>query len=200
LGRLQPTRNFEIGGLKSTLQIRQTMTAEQIHQRLVAKFGDRITGVKLDVLDPWIEVAAAAIADVAHYLKHDPDLAFDALNNLSGVDYCEPDPKKAAKFGHEPHVEVVYHLYSYTHRHSIVIKVKLPRWKNDQPGQLPELPSVSGVWAIADWHERETFDLVGVNFTGHPNLIRILCAEDWEGHPLRKDYEFPLEYHGIRGR
>jgi NADH-quinone oxidoreductase subunit C len=138
--------------------------------------------------------------EVCRHLKTDPALAFDALNNLCGVDYCEPDPKKAAKFAHEPHLEVVYHLYSYTHRHALVLKVKLPRWKAGQTGQLPELPSVSDVWAVADWHEREAFDLVGVNFTGHPNLKRILCAEDWEGHPLRKDYEFPLEYHGIRGR
>ena len=60
--------------------------------------------------------------------------------------------------------------------------------------------SVSGVWPTADWHERETYDLVGVRFTGHPNLVRILCPEDWVGHPLRKDYEMPLEYHGIRGK
>jgi NADH-quinone oxidoreductase subunit C len=176
------------------------MTPAEIHQKLVAKFGDRITGASLEALDPWIEIAPAAIADVARYLKADDALAFDALNNLSGVDFLEPDPKKAAKFGHEPHVEVVYHLYSYRHRHAIVVKVKLPRWKSDQAGQLPDLPSVSGVWAIADWHEREAFDLVGINFTGHPDLRRILCTEDWVGHPLRKDYEFPLEYHGIRGK
>jgi len=176
------------------------MTPAEIHQKLVAKFGDKITGASLEALDPWVEVAPAAIADVARFLKSDPALAFDALNNLCGVDYCEPDPKKAAKFGHEPHVEVVYHLYSYRHRHAIVIKVKLPRWKNNQSGQLPDCPTVSDVWAIADWHEREAFDLVGINFTGHRDLRRILCTEDWLGHPLRKDYEFPLEYHGIRGK
>jgi len=176
------------------------MTPAQIHQQLVSKFGAKITGAQLEVLDPWIEVAPAAIAEVGQYLKTDPELRFDGLNNLCGVDYCEPDPKKAAKFGHEAHVEVVYHLYSYTHRHSIVVKVKLPRWKEGQAGVIPDVPTVSGVWAIADWHEREAFDLVGINFVGHPNLIRILCSEDWEGHPLRKDYEFPLEYHGIRGR
>ncbi|HTI51373.1 MAG TPA: NADH-quinone oxidoreductase subunit C [Planctomycetaceae bacterium] len=176
------------------------MTPQEIHQQLVAKFGDKITGSRFDVLDPWVEVAPASIAEVARYLKTEPTLSFDALNDLTGVDYCEPDPKKTAKFGHEPHVEVVYHLYSYTHRHALVVKVKLPRWKNDAPGSIPELPSVCGVWAIADWHEREAFDLMGINFTGHPDLRRILCAEDWEGHPLRKDYDFPLEYHGIRGR
>ena len=56
------------------------------------------------------------------------------------------------------------------------------------------------IWAIADWHERECYDLVGVHFTDHPNLKRILCPEDWEGHPLRKDYDMPLEYHGVRGK
>ena len=176
------------------------MTPAEIHQKLVAKFREKITGANLETLDPWIEVAPAAIVDVARFLKTDEELAFDALNNLCGVDYFEPDAKKAAKFGHEPHVEVVYHLYSYRHRHSLVVKVKLPRWKNNQAGQLPDVPTVSGVWAIADWHEREAFDLMGINFTGHPDLRRILCTEDWVGHPLRKDYEFPLEYHGIRGK
>ena len=176
------------------------MTPVEIHQALAAKFGDKITGANLEALDPWIEVAPAAIADVAEFLKTDGSLAFDGLNNLCGVDYLEPDAKKAAKFGHDPHVEVVYHLYSFTHRHSIVVKVKVSRWKDGQAGQLPDVPSVSGVWAIADWHEREAYDLVGINFTDHPNQRRILCAEDWVGHPLRKDYEFPLEYHGIRGR
>jgi NADH-quinone oxidoreductase subunit C len=176
------------------------MTPTDVHQKLVAKFCAQITGAKLDALDPWVEVAPAAIVEVATFLKDDPDLKFDALNDLCGVDYLEPDPKKLAKFGHEPHVEVVYHLYSYTHKHWLVVKVKLPRWKDDKAGEIPELPTVSGIWAIADWHEREAFDLVGIRFTGHPNLKRILCAEDWVGHALRKDYDFPLEYHGVRAK
>jgi len=176
------------------------MTPAEIHQKLVDRFQGKITGVQLETLDPWVEVAPEAILEVSEFLKHDPDLSFDSLANLSGVDYFEPDPKKAAKYGHEPHVEVVYHLFSFRHRHKIVVKVRLPRWKNDQPGQIPELSTVSGVWSIADWHEREAYDLVGINFIGHPNLKRILCAEDWEGHPLRKDYDFPLEYHGVRVR
>ncbi|MGQ0635145.1 MAG: NADH-quinone oxidoreductase subunit C [Planctomycetaceae bacterium] len=176
------------------------MTTAEIHQQLVTRYGGKITGANLEALDPWVEVAPEAILEVCRYLKTEAALQFDALNNLSGVDYCEPDPKKAAKFGHEPHLEIVYHLYSYTYRHALIVKVRLPRWQGGHAGRLPELPSVSSVWAIADWHERETFDLVGVRFSGHPNLKRILCAEDWEGHPLRKDYEFPLEFHGIRGR
>lgn len=176
------------------------MNATEIHQQLVAKFAGKITGANLEALDPWVEIAPAAIVEIAQYLKNDPALRFDGLNNLTGVDYFEPDPKKAAKFGFDPHVEVVYHLYSFTHRHSLVVKVKVPRWHGEKTGELPEIPSVAGVWAIADWHEREAYDLVGIRFTGHPNLRRILCPEDWVGHPLRKDYDFPLEYHGIRGQ
>ena len=66
--------------------------------------------------------------------------------------------------------------------------------------QLPEIPTVTDIWSTAHWHERETYDLSGVRFVGHPYLRRILCPEDWVGYPLRKDYEMPLEYHGIRGR
>jgi len=175
------------------------MNVDKIHEILVEKFADKITGVNLEAKDHWIEVAAEAIAEVASFMKEDERLQCDHLNNLCGVDYFEPDPKKAKKFGHEPHVEVVYHLSSYQLKHCVTLKVLLPRWKDDRQGELPEVPTVSGVWAIADWHEREAFDLMGIHFLGHPNLTRILCAEDWVGHPLRKDYEFPLEYHGIRG-
>ena len=73
----------------------------------------------------------------------------------------------------------------------------MPRWREDVPGVLPEVSTVSNIWSTAEWHEREVFDLMGVSFVGHPDLRRILCAEDWEGHPLRKDYEMPDEYHGI---
>jgi NADH-quinone oxidoreductase subunit C len=95
---------------------------------------------------------------------------------------------------------VVYHFSSITHSHRFVLKLHLPRWKGDKAGELPEVPSVVELWKGADWHEREVYDLCGVQFTGHPDLRRILLSEDWVGHPLRKDYEFPLEYHGIRGR
>ena len=177
------------------------MTSEEHHKILCEKFGEQtIVGIEAEAKDPWNEVASETIADVAAFLKEDERLRFNHLNNLTGVDYFEPDPKKEKKFGHEPHIEVVYHLYSYEHKHSATIKVKLPRWKNDVEGQIPEIPSVAGVWAIADWHEREAYDLLGIYFTDHPNMRRILCPEDWVGHPLRKDYEMPQEYHGIRGR
>lgn len=177
------------------------MNVQDLHDLLHAEFGaEAILGVVTDKIDPWIEVAPHAIVEVATFLRDDARTRFDHLNDLCGVDYFEPDEKKAAKFEHEPHVEVVYHMQSYELKHRLVVKVKLPRWRNDTPGELPECPSVSGVWSIADWHERECYDLMGIRFTDHPNLRRILCPEDWVGHPLRKDYEMPLEYHGIRGK
>ena len=176
------------------------MIVEDIHKLLLAEFGDgKITGVNLEAVDPWIEVAVDAIVEVSEFCKHDDRLRFDHLNNLCGVDYLEPDPKKAKTFEHEPHIEVVYHLSSYDHNHRATLKAKTSRWLNDEEGQLPVVPSVSSVWASADWHEREAYDLMGIQFAGHPNLRRILCPDDWVGHPLRKDYEFPKEYHGIRG-
>jgi len=176
------------------------MSGQAFLDRLTKQFGDKIVGANTTALDPWIEVAPEGLVALCRYLRDEPDLRFDMLNCVSGVDYFEPDPKKAAKLDWQPHVEVVYHLASVPHKTTLVLKVLLPRWKNDKPGELPEVPSVSGVWSTANWHERETFDLVGVRFTGHPDLRRILCPEDWVGHPLRKDYEMPLEYHGIRGR
>lgn len=176
------------------------MSGPAFVDQLKQHFGDEITGANLEALDPWIEISPDGLLDVCRYLRDEPDLRFNLLNCITVVDYFEPDPKKAAKTGWEPHLEVVYHLWSLPHKQSLVLKVMLPRWKDGVEGQLPEVPSVSGIWSTADWHERETYDLSGVRFTGHPNLRRILCPEDWVGHPLRKDYEMPLEYHGIRGR
>src|SRR5262245_31434051 len=176
------------------------MTPADIIALLESHFGPRIRGKKTDAIDPSVTVDPADLIEVCRFLRDDPRLAFEMLNCVSGVDYLEPDAKKAAKAGFESHTEVVYHLSSFTHSHRFTLKVILPRWKGDKPGELPEVPSVTGVWAAADWHEREVYDLSGVWFTGHPDLRRILLAEDWVGHPLRKDYEYPLEYHGIRGR
>lgn len=175
------------------------MQLADIHQLLLNQFGsDRILGLETGAKDPWITVAPHAILDVCLFLRDAPQTDFDTINDMCGVDYLETDPKK--KDPVEPHLEVVYHLYSYTHKHYAKLKVKLPRWQDATNQTIPQLPSVAGVWAVADWHEREAYDLVGIEFLGHPNLRRILCPEDWAGHPLRKDYQFPLEYHGIQGR
>jgi NADH-quinone oxidoreductase subunit C len=176
------------------------MTAADIAALLEQQFGSRIKSKNLEAIDPFVLVEAADLPEVCRLLKEDSRLHFDLLNCISGVDYLEPDPKKAAKAGFDPHMEVVYHLSSFRHRHRFVVKVLLPRWKDNKAGELPEVPSVTSLWPAAVWHEREVYDLSGVWFSGHPELTRILLADDWVGHPLRKDYEYPLEYHGIRGR
>jgi len=176
------------------------MSGQSFVDQLRQKFGEKISGANLENIDPWIEVKPEGIVEVCRYLRDEPSLAFDYLNSVTAVDYFHTDEKKAAKSEWDPHVEVVYHLFSIQHKHSLVLKVMLPRWLNDEPGKLPEVPSVAEVWNTANWHEREVYDLVGVKFTGHPNMRRMLCPEDWVGHALRKDYEMPLEYHGIRGK
>jgi len=178
------------------------MTPAEIAAALEQKFGPKITAKKIDAagFDPSVTVEAADLVEICRFLRDDAAMRFEILACISGVDYLEIDPKKVAKAGFEPHLEVVYHLQSIEHRHRFTVKVVLPRWKDGVAGQLPEVPSLTGVWNIADWHEREVYDLSGVWFTGHPDLSRILLNEDWQGHPLRKDYEFALEYHGIRGR
>ncbi len=157
-----------------------------------------IAGSDLEAIDPWIELTATGLVEVCRYLRDDPELRFNMLNCITAVDYFEPDEKKAAKVEWQPHLELIYHLSSLVHKHRLVLKVRLPRWKDDREGELPEAPSVTDIWKTADWHEREVFDLCGVRFLGHPNLERILCPNDWAGHPLRKDYQVPAEYKGIK--
>ena len=122
------------------------------------------------------------------------------LHCITAVDYFTADAKKAAAADWKPRLELVYHLSSTIHRHRLVLKVLLPRWKDDVEGRLPEVSSLCDVWSTAEWHEREVFDLSGVFFAGHPDLRRILLPEDWLGHPLRKDYQPVVQYHGIPRR
>lgn len=176
------------------------MNAQSVHARLDRPFRPWLVAHDFEAIDPWIEVKAEGLPDVGRYLRDQRDLWFDMLHCITAVDYFEPDPKKAALVEWQPHLELIYHLSSTMHRHRLALKVSLPRWLDDKPGQLPEVPSLSGVWSTAEWHEREVFDLSGVQFLGHPDLRRILCPEDWVGHPLRKDYSMPAEYHGIPSR
>lgn len=177
------------------------MTAADTIAVLRERFGPAVTAADPAALDPFVTVEPAELVAVCTFLRDDPRLRFDLLNDVSGVDYLETDPKKAAKAGFDPHLEVVYHLSSFAHPgRRFALKVVLPRWAGGVVGELPEAPSVAGVWRTADWQEREVYDLLGVRFAGHPDPRRILLADDWVGHPLRKDYEYPLEYHGIRCR
>ncbi len=110
----------------------------------------------------------------AEFLRGDPELQFAFLADLTGVD----------RFPIEPRFELNYHLLSLARRERVRLRVRVS-------GNDPVVESVTAVWPTANWHEREVFDLFGVRFEGHPDLRRILMPEDWEGHPLRKDY--PVE-------
>ncbi|QEL20048.1 NADH-quinone oxidoreductase subunit C [Limnoglobus roseus] len=171
------------------------MTSADVHALLLQQFPGTVSAGEPTTVE------VVALVEVCRFLRDDPRLRFDLLNNISGVDYLETDAKKVAKAGFEPHLEVVYHLSSVAFPgRRFTLKVILPRWKDGVTGELPEVPTVSHLWRTADWHEREVYDLVGIRFTGHPDPRRILMADDWVGHPLRKDFEYPLEYHDIRCR
>lgn len=176
------------------------MDPSGIVERIAQHAPGAVVESDLEAIDPWVRIVPERLPEVCRLLRDDAEMRMNMLNCISGVDYLETDPKKAAKAAWEPHLEVLYHLSSLVHGHRIVLKVVLPRWKDDVAGRLPEVPSVSGIWSTANWHEREVYDLVGVRFVGHPDLRRILCPEDWQGHPLRKDYQMPEEYHGIPAR
>ena len=148
-----------------------------IYQRLQQRFGDRILEISDRKPDPFCVVDPNAIVEIATALRDNPEMAMDCLSNESGVDYRD-------------RIEVVYHFFSYRFRHGAVLKVKLPR-------ENPKVHTLEDVWKSANWMEREVFDLLGVVFEGHSDLRRILMPEDWPGHPLRKDFVEPQEYHGI---
>lgn len=119
--------------------------------------------------EAYVSVPAAKLIDVARFLRFDPPLSFDFLSFVTSIDWKD-------------RWEVVYYLVSTLHKHKLVLKVGLPDRAN------PEVASIADVWPTADWQEREIFDLMGIRFRGHYNLRRILLPDDWEGHPLRKDY------------
>lgn len=149
-----------------------------ILERLTSRFGEAVKGEDAHAGDPYVMTAPEQLLAVMTHLKQDGDLSMDFLQCLTGVDY-PPE-----------HIAVVYHLYSYLHRHNLVIRVMLDR-------KAPQVESVAGLWPVAEWHERECFDLLGVDFPGNRDLRRLLLPEDWEGHPLRKDYQEPDEIAGI---
>ncbi len=155
------------------------MTAAEIVESLKAKFADAVLESKLDALQPWILLAPRRMKEIAYFLRDDPAMQFDYLMCLSGVDHNN------GKLG------VVYHLSSTVHRHKIVLKAQCTK-------EDAHVQSVSAVWGTANWHEREAFDLIGIVFDEHPDPRRILLPDDWEGHPLRKDYKVPEFYNGMK--
>ncbi len=155
------------------------MTINEIYEQLKEEYGDSIIElIENPPCDSSIIVKAESIFEVCHTLRDKPGFEFDYLMCLSGLDLGEK-------------LSAVYHLYSMKHAHKVVIKTIVPK-------DNPKVPSVERIWRTADWHEREAYDLIGIIFEGHHNLIRILCPYDWEGHPLRKDYKEPEYYHEMK--
>jgi len=159
-----------------------SLDAPAIQKKIEEKFPGKINRAELELTDPFLVVAKDAVVDVATFLRDEPELAFDMLHCHSAVDYMKEG---------EERIEIVLHLTSLKHRHWIVLKVELPR-------DNPKMPTLENVWPTANWHEREAYDLFGVTFEGHSDPRRIFLPEDWEGHPLRKDWVWPEAWHGIK--
>ncbi len=147
----------------------------QIAKMIEEKFAGQVLAATSHAGQVGVLVKKEMIRDICLYLRDDPSLRMDHLADLTAVDYSRYPGDTGPRF------EVVYNLISTVHRHRIRVKARVT--EDD-----PRIDSVSSIWQTANWHERETFDLMGVRFDGHPDLRRILLPEDWEGHPLRKEY------------
>ncbi len=155
------------------------MTPEAIKDFLAAKLSvdvqwhDELAG------DPFAMIASDHWHDALRIARDEPDLFFDFLRAQTGTDYPEDDS-----------IEVTVHLFSYKNRHTFVLKTRVDR-------KEPTLQTIEDIWPAANWYEREIFDLLGVRFSGHSDLRRLVLPEDWVGHPLRKDYKEQDSYQGI---
>ena len=167
------------------------MTTEEIAKKL----SDQFKGVSIEVVegaknattgalvgDAALFVPAEKILEICKILKTNEAFAFDCLSSLTAVD-------------RKDRFEMVYHLFSYKHRHSVILKVNLPRLSTES--DLAHIETLEVVWGCANWLEREVFDLFGIKFDHHSDLRRIMLPDDWIGYPLRKDYKEQEDYHGI---
>jgi len=152
--------------VEPTGEIVETVATRRLHD----EFGDAIRGVKNPFGEATVLVEKEKLVEVLRFLKEDPDCAMNFLSDQCGAHY--PDNEK--KF------EVVYHCYSIPKAHSLRVKVDLDEGE--------PCPTATRIWGTANWHEREIHDMFGIVFDGHPDLRTILLPDDWEGHPLRKEY------------
>ncbi len=146
---------------------------QKVIEKLKSRFGETAFEANEFRGELTVVVPKEIIIDVCRFLKDDTTLKFDLLADLCGIDMYTP----AKRFG------VIYNLYSLTNQHRIRLKTFVEE-------ESPKLPTVSTIWPTANWHERETYDMFGVVFEGHPDLRRMYLPEEYEHYPLRKD--FPL--------
>ena len=152
------------------------MDGQAILARLTVRFGAAVLATHADRGDHTAVVERSALLDALRFCRDDPALRFDMLMDLTAVDYLRyPGRESGARF------EVVYHLYSVSETHRVRIKAPV---EEDEP----VVPTAVGLWPIANWYEREIWDMFGIRFAGHPDLRRLLMYEEFVGHPLRKDY------------
>ncbi len=146
------------------------MEALQVAEKIKERFPEEVLDVKEFRGQVSVTLKKERILDICRFLHDDPELFFDYLVDVCGVDYLGKNEKR---------FEVVYHLYSIKHRHALRLKAEVADDK-------PSIDSVMPVWIGANWHEREAYDMYGIVFNGHPDLRRVLMPEDWEGYPLEK--------------
>lgn len=141
------------------------LSAQEIEEQIVCRLPQAV----VEVTPASLIVKSESLSEVARLLKETPGLDFDYLVSITGVDYLD-------------YFEVIYHLVSMENNRSLVLKTRC--YDRDEP----TVPSVVGLWRGADFQEREVYDLMGIRFSGHPNLKRLLLWEGFPGHPLRRDY------------
>lgn len=156
-----------------------SITLEKLVERLQNRFGDTLKRCGIDVGEVTIEIPAAQVVEVCTALRDDPGMHFEQLIDLCGVDYLE----YGEGAWQQPRFAVVYHLLSVKNN----IRVRVRAFVHEDE---PKVASVANIWSVANWFEREAFDLFGILFEGHPDLRRILTDYGFIGHPFRKD--FPL--------
>jgi NADH-quinone oxidoreductase subunit C len=145
-------------------------------ETLKLRFGGAVVETHAEHGDATAVVTPAALLDVLRTCRDEAELRFDMLSDLTAVDYSRFPGREDG-----PRFEVVYHLYSLPHNHRLRVKVRV-----DEDEAV--VPSATPLWPIANWFEREVWDMFGVRFAGHPDLRRLLMYEEFVGHPLRKDY------------
>ncbi|MBI5360524.1 MAG: NADH-quinone oxidoreductase subunit C [Planctomycetes bacterium] len=153
------------------------MEINRIVELLKDSFGDAIIELAETKPDPYLKVNKDRITDICSYLSQEPQLGFDTLMILSGMDLGDK-------------LAVVYHLYSLQHKHRIVLKAELPK-------DNPAVHTVESIWQAANWFEREAAEMYGITFIDHPDPRKLLLTEDWIGCPMRKDYVYPESWHGM---